>query len=123
MKTTPTILALSLLLTACSRHDAEFTKQIPGTWNNTMTIGSNTLTIVPDGSFSYSRLAANQQHSWTNTGTWRITEGVVVMTATNRAGKESWALGDFLKLRIIHLDDQLWTYEMDGGATNSMSRQ
>jgi hypothetical protein len=122
MKYTPTILALSLLLTACSRHDAEFTKQIPGTWKQELRTYTNTLTIVPNGSFSFSRFTTNDQDTFTNTGTWRIRGGGIVMTATKQIGAHPLPLGDFFKAKIIHLDDHLWVFKMDDGITNSFIR-
>ena len=53
MKNLLTILGLGLLLTACNRHDAEFTKQIPGNWKQELRLrgATNTLTIFSDGGF------------------------------------------------------------------------
>jgi hypothetical protein len=123
MKHTTIILALSLLLTACSRHDAEFTKQIPGTWKQELSSFTNTLTIVPDGSFSFSRtILTNNDFDFTNTGTWVIRGGRIVMTATNQIGAHPLPLGAFFKAEIVHLDDHTWVFKMDDGHTNSFIR-
>jgi len=123
MKYTPIILALSLLLTACSRHDTEFTKQIPGIWKQELSTYTNTLTIVPDGSFSFSRIILNKSDfDFTNTGTWLIRGGRIVMTATNQSGAHPLPLGDFFKAEIVHLDDHTWVFKMDDGHTNSFTR-
>src|SRR5689334_22418519 len=52
-KLLPVILALSFLLAGCGRQDADFTKRIPGTWRQEMRAYTNTLTIIPDGTFAY----------------------------------------------------------------------
>src|SRR5665213_1309389 len=111
MKYTTIILALSLLLTACSRHDAEFIKQIPGTWKQELRSYTNTLTIVPDGSFSFSRILTNSDFDFTNTGTWLIRGGRIVMTATSQSGAHPLPLGDFFKAEIVYLDDHAWVFK------------
>jgi hypothetical protein len=127
MKYTPIILAFSIFLTACSRHDAsrndaKFTKQIPGTWKQELRTYTNTLTIVPDGSFSFSRLTTDADTTFTNTGTWRIRDGGIVLTATKQIGAHPLPLGDFFKAQIVHLDERSWVFKMDDGHTNSFTR-
>ena len=127
MKHTPIILALSLLLTACSRHDAEFTKQIPGVWRQEVhpkLPGSytNTLTIVPDGTFAYSRFTTKADTTFTNAGTWLIRGGRIVLTATTRSGTHPLSLGELFKAEIVYLDDHTWVFKMDDGHTNSFIR-
>jgi len=123
MKHTTIILALSLFLTACSHHDSEFTKQIPGIWKQELSTYTNTLTIVPDGSFSFSRIIlTNNDFDFTNTGTWLIRGNRIVMTATNQIGAHPLPLGDFFKAEIVHLDDHAWIFKMDNGSTNSFIR-
>jgi hypothetical protein len=90
MKHTTVILALSLLLTACSRHDAEFTKQIPGTWKQELRSYTNTLTIVSDGSFAFSRFTTNADTTFTNTGTWLIRDGGIVHRADWCTSVAAW---------------------------------
>jgi len=113
MKYPTIILALSLLLTACRRNDAEFTKQIPGVWKEELKTYTNVLTIVADGSFSYSRITANPDTTFTNTGTWWIRGGRIVLTATTRSGAHALPLGDIIKTEINHLDDHNWMIETD----------
>jgi len=122
MKNTTIILALSLLLTACSRHDAEFTKQIPGVWRQELRSYTNTLTVTSDGSFAFSRFTTNTDTTFTNTGTWLIRDGHIVLTATNQIGVHPLPLGEFFKAEIVHLDDHTWVFKMDTGMTNSFIR-
>jgi len=122
MKYSSAILALGLLLAACSRRDAEFTKQIPGAWKQELSTYTNTLTIVPDGTFTYSRYTTQSNTTFTNTGTWRISGGGIVMIATNKVGAHPLPLGDFFKAKIVHLDDHEWIFEMDNRITNSFRR-
>jgi hypothetical protein len=122
MKYATIILALRLLFTACSRHDTEFTKKIPGTWKQESRSYTNTLTIVPDGSFSFSRILTNSDFDFTNTGTWLIRGGHIVLTATSQSGVHPLPLGDFFKAKIVHLDDRTWAFKMDDGHTNSFIR-
>ena len=122
MKHATIILSLSLLLTACSHHDAEFTKQILGTWKQELRSYTNTLTVVPDGSFSFSRYTTNADDTFTNTGTWLIRDGGIVLTATGQVGAHPLPLGDFFKAEIVHLDQHTWVFKMDDGHTNSFIR-
>jgi hypothetical protein len=119
MKHTTIILALSLLLAACSRHNTGFTKQIPGIWKQVVMSCTNTLTIVPDGSFSFSRTLASSDMDFTNIGTWLIRNGRIVLTATNQNGAHPLPLGDFFKAEIVHLDEHELDFKMDYGETNS----
>jgi major membrane immunogen (membrane-anchored lipoprotein) len=128
MKNTPIILALSLLLTACSRHDAEFTKQVPGNWKHegtsTRDTGTyaSTTTISPDGTFSYIRQWNERPLTYTMAGTWQIKDGFMLMTVTNRSDQNMGAkVGEIIKSRIIRLDDRQFVYEVKG-ITNILSR-
>ena len=116
------MLALSFLLIGCGRHDVDFTKRIPGTWKQEMRAYTNTLTIVPDGTFAYSRITTNIQSTFTNTGIWRIREGSIVLTATNRIGEHPLPLGELFKAEIVRLDDQQWEFEMHPGQTGKFER-
>ena len=128
MKNTPIILALSLLLTACSRHDAELTKQIPGSWKHdgtsardTSTYSSSTI-ISPDGTFSYARHWNEKPLTYTMAGTWKIRDGFMLVTITNRSDQDMGGkLGEISKWRIIHLDDHQIVYEVLG-VTNILDR-
>jgi hypothetical protein len=116
------ILALSFLLTGCGRLDADFTKRIPGTWKQEMRAYTNTLTIVPDGTFEYARTTTNSQSTFTNIGTWRIRGGSIVLTATNKIGEHPLPLGQLFKAMITRLDDHLWEFQMGDGPTGDFRR-
>ena len=119
---TCTLLAASMFLTACGRRDAEFTKALPGTWKQELNTFTDTLAILPDGTFSFSRLATNADTTFTNTGTWQIRGGKFILTATNRFGTHALPLGDIFKGDIIHLDEHMWVFETEGGLRNSFRR-
>jgi hypothetical protein len=128
MKYTPIILILSLLLTACSRHDAELTQKIPGSWKHVGTSTrddstySSSTTILPDGTFSYIRQRNERPLTYTMAGTWQIKHGFMLMTITNRSDQNMGAkLGEVSKCRIIRLDDHQLVYEVVG-VTNILNR-
>jgi len=116
------VMALLFLLTGCGRHDADFTKRIPGTWRQEMRAYTNTLIIVSNGTFAYSRITTNIQTAFTNMGTWRIRGGSIVLTATNRIGEHPLPLGELFKAKIARLDDQQWEFDMDTGQTGKFER-
>jgi hypothetical protein len=128
MKNTHIILALSLLLAGCSRHDAELTQKIPGNWKHggtstrdASTYSSSTI-ISPDGTFSYTRRWNDKPLVYTMAGTWKIKHGFMLMTATNRSDESMGGkLGKISKWRIISLDDHQIVYE-GIGVTNLLSR-
>ena len=99
MKFTPIILGLSLLLTACSRHDTKLARQIAGTWTGDALAG--TMALAPNGSFVIAR------KSDTNilAGTWKINDGDLVMTLTNAAIMDGHSLaGGVTRCKIISID-------------------
>jgi hypothetical protein len=120
MKLTPTILALSLLLTACSQR-----VRMAGIWaNNSVDGKNNTLTITPDGSFS---LMAPQPDHTTNimAGNWQITDAAYIMTITNVTSTSTHhpSVGQMAHFRILHLDDHTFTYyDVESQLTNSYTR-
>jgi hypothetical protein len=116
------ILAPSFLLAGCGRNDADFAKRIPGTWKQEMRTYTNTLTIVSDGTFAYSRITTNIQSTFTNTGIWRIRGGSIVLTATNRIGEHPLPLGELFKAKIVRLDDRQWEFDMHAGQTGKFER-
>jgi hypothetical protein len=128
MKYAITFLALSFLLTGCSR-DSKLTKEIPGNWkyDGTSTGGtdtySSTTTISPDGTFSYFRVWNEKPITNTFAGTWKIRGGVIFMTLTNRSGPNpnipDWVTP--MQSRIVRLDDHQMVRETDG-ITNISSR-
>jgi hypothetical protein len=106
MKFTPIIVGLSLLLTACSRQDAKFTKQITGTW-----IDSKRGTIVysPDGSFTITKGTSTNVYWFT--GLWQIQNGILTDTITN-ASNTNWPwMGQTLRYHIQRLDDHRFEIE------------
>ena|ERR1039457_2137838 len=104
MKFTPIIVALSLLLTACSRQDAKLSKQIIGSWTNTNHGKSSTIIYAPDSSFSM----IPQTPSDTNvlSGIWQIKDSILIVTFTNSsfAGLE-------VRYHINRLDSHHFEYE------------
>jgi hypothetical protein len=122
-----TFLALGLLLTGCNR-DTKLTKKVPGTWKHegTSTQGTDTftstMTILPDGTFSYFRLWNERPLTNTYAGTWQIRGGFMFMTLTNRSGPNPHVPpGAIIKFRIIRLDDHEFVDEING-ITNRSSR-
>jgi hypothetical protein len=117
MKFTPIILALSLLLTACRRHDVKLEQQIAGTWTRDE---SGTLTFAPDGSFSI--VSWKQSHTNSFAGTWQISERVLIMTITNAPVIKGRSLvGGVERYNIVHVDDHQFLYE-ESGQTHTLSR-
>src|SRR5262245_49026913 len=99
MKRASTVLALTLLLGGCGGHDSEFTRQIPGAWTQELKGYTNTLTVMPDGSFAFCRFTTNRETTFTNTGVWRIKDNVFVLTSTNRIGDRSLSLGEIFRAK------------------------
>jgi len=120
MKNTPIILAMSLLLTACSQRE-----RIAGTWTNESLDGKkNTMAITPDGSFL---LMAPQSDHTTNimTGSWQISDAVYIMTITSvtSASTHHPSVGQIAHFRVLHLDDHTFTYyDEESQLTNSYTR-
>jgi hypothetical protein len=135
MKYTFAILALGLLLAGCGRDarltkddvnltkdDAKLTKEIPGAWQREgkSAHGTDTcaitMTILSNGTFSYSRVW--NEHPFTNTfaGTWRIEGGFLLLTLTNRSGPNPNIPAGVtpIKSRIVHLDKDQLIEEIDG---------
>jgi hypothetical protein len=121
-------LALIFLLMGCSR-DAMLTKKIPGVWKHdgTSTGGTDTftstMTISPDGTFSYFRVWNEKPLTNKFAGTWQIRGGIMFMTLTNRSGPNPNIPAGVtpMQARIIRLDDHQMVEEMDG-ITNISSR-
>jgi major membrane immunogen (membrane-anchored lipoprotein) len=121
MKTIPTILALSLLLTACGRHDAQLRKQITGTWADDRPGSLGTMTLASDGSFSSRWRTPNHTNTWE--GTWQISDGVLIMTNTKSNDVPITTISHD-KNKIIRVDDHVLTCEIDylGNQTISYHR-
>jgi hypothetical protein len=69
-----------LLLTSCSRPDAQLGQEIVGTWRHNSPGTPVVMTIGPDGSFSSKLRYPSFTMTWS--GTWEISNGVFVTTAT-----------------------------------------
>ena len=106
MKFTPIILALSLLLTACSGPDAKLSRQIVGTWTHHDYGGQTEYVYAPNGSFSGDTTITETQ-SRTNAfaGTWRIQDGVLILTYTNVPEQSLASAGTVLRYKIRQVDD------------------
>ena len=98
------------------------TRQIPGAWKQELKTYTNTLILSPDGTFAYARVTMNSETTFTNTGAWRIRGGSIVLTATNTIGEHPLRLGELFKAKIVALDRNQWSFEMDGGITNGFKR-
>jgi uncharacterized protein YcfL len=68
-----TLIALSLLMTACGPHDADLRQQVAGTWFQ----GPHTLTLAPDG--SYTSIFPDKP-AITYKAKWHIERGFLMMT-------------------------------------------
>jgi hypothetical protein len=71
------LFAWLLLLSGCSRRDAELREQITGIW----TQDDSEMTLAANGSF-ISHMA-DSTNSWTFQGTWKVRNGSLVTTITN----------------------------------------
>ena len=132
MKVAFTVLAMGLLLTACSRHDAKPSQQITGSWTSTRS-GAE-LTISPDGSWLQRNMDPGHTntfsgtlqivpgHTYTFSGTWQIVDGFFIMTTTNSPNPNRPAsAGDVVRFKIIHLDEHQFITE-DSGRTVTFTR-
>ena len=95
------ITSLSLLLTACGRHDAKLAKEIGGTWND----GSDdVLAMSPNGSFSDTIYSKGRTNIFA--GTWQVNGGFLIMTLTNAVAAEPGEpIGSVRRLEVVHVDD------------------
>ena len=110
MKYTHIILTSGLLLTACSRHDANdatFSKQILGTWQQASApSGSDSsMTFASDGTFSVP--SPDPNHPKPYIGAWQISGGVLSITY-----REPVATNE--QFKIVHLDDHQMISEQNG---------
>jgi hypothetical protein len=78
MKTSFTMVALSLVLFGCGRRDAQLQKEVVGNWTRD---GYFQMSLSPDGSFVSHWATTNM--SLTYQGTWKIQDGSMVSTITN----------------------------------------
>jgi hypothetical protein len=128
MKYTFAILVLGLLSTACNRPDADLARQVTGTWNQEAHQGTEThyITTVygPKGDFIVTTRAADYTNDMS--GTWRVQDGVVLMTVTNASHGNLRYIGQVLKCRIDRVDSHQLDYQNiyeRVGQTNTLNRK
>ena len=120
MKIASTVVALGLLLTACSRHDSQPSLRITGTDKYEATGAGVEMAISPDGSWFTRNTAAG--HTNTYSGTWQIEDGFLVMTLTNSPNPNHPASAeDIVRFKIVHLDKHQLIYK-DSGRTVTLTR-
>jgi hypothetical protein len=118
MKTAFTVLALGLLLTACSRRDATQSHQIAGSWISTRS-GAE-MVISSDGSWLTRNIVPG--HTNTFSGTWQTNDGFFIMTLTNSPNPNRPASSaDVVRYKIIRVDEHQFIYE-DSGRTVTLTR-
>ena len=87
MKNILPLIAVTLLLTACSRHpsDAQVRQSLPGTWTWERDNIRCTNTIAADGTFDYQLvyLYAEGAQKHQVDGAWQVKDGVLIETITN----------------------------------------
>jgi hypothetical protein len=106
MKITIIFIAVSLLLTACSRtpSDAEIRQKISGVW----TPDFNTdftwkIDQKPDGHFS-KLYNDGKTIEWTEDGSWHITNGVIYFAMTNTDWPNHTVPDEYY--RVLHIEDR-----------------
>jgi hypothetical protein len=118
MKYAIAFLCLSLLLTACDRHDAKLRKQITGTWAEDHFFD---MTLASDGRFA-SRLT-QATNVFTFEGTWLVKDDVLVMSITNATGTSSHvSAGSVDRMKIISVDDHHLVYKAPPGQIIKLNR-
>jgi hypothetical protein len=113
------ILALSSILTACSRRDTKLTQAVSGSWRGGT---SREMVMSPDGSFSQS--FHFPKGTLILAGTWQIKDGILIWTTTNVIGPEPHvAVGTVDRSKIVSVDAHRLVYEgHDQGQKISLSR-
>lgn len=115
------IIALSLLLTACGQRqqpspvtsDADIQKRLSGTWTNEMTIEDGHWKCVTvyrsDGTYAGEstvvRSHETQTHWASESGTFVVKGGVLIMTMT-RHSQPNARVPRVDRIRIVRLDDR-----------------
>ena len=118
MKSTPTILALSLLLTACSLRNAKHEQQIVGTWTGEA-VAYGKMTFSPDGGFSFvDSITTN-----ISGGSWLVKDGDLIVKITNAPFVLGRSLsGPETRSKIVSIDANKFVY-ISGGKTVILSRR
>jgi hypothetical protein len=113
MRYTFVFVALSLLLTACSRRDAKLAKQISGSWDSG---ADDAMAMSSDGSFSETFFHGGRTNFFA--GTWQVKDGFLVFTITNVSATEPHApVGSVRRFKIDHVDDHELVYGEVGHTT------
>ena len=111
MKNTLRILALSLLLAACShRGDAEIRKRLPGTWHVAQAASSHKgsqiiFVIAPDGGFTNDVIRADGTLAAEIGGTFQVQDRYLVGTVS-KDSRKSRSLPYVQRAKIIRADDR-----------------
>ena len=107
MKYTPIILALSLLLTACSGPDAKLSRQITGSWIHHDYRMQTVYIYAPNGSFTgVSTTSDIPIHTnFVFAGTWRVQDRILILTYTKVPDENPSSVGAVLRYPIRQLDD------------------
>lgn len=107
------ILALSSVLTACSRRDTELTHAVGGSWTH----GNHEITLSSDGSFLES--FHPPKGTLTYAGTWQIKDGILSFTLTNVSGPEPHEpVGTVDRGKILSVDSNHLVYKSQGQTIN-----
>jgi hypothetical protein len=110
MKYTLRILALSILLTACShRSDAEIRKSLPGAWHFVQEPSANTgtrsiFTISPNGDFTNDLVRPDGTVDLETAGTFQVQDGYLIWTVTKSSHKLG-RLPNVLRVKIIRANN------------------
>jgi hypothetical protein len=110
---------LTLLMASCGKHD-KTSQQIIGTWHRDSRFS---MTLSAGGDFLSSFLDTNQIVVLIYQGTWRVREGVLMLTITDVSGTlKHETNGSIDRLRIVELDSR--HLALDGGyMTNYFERK
>ena len=119
MKYTLPILALSVLLTACShRSDAEIRKSLPGAWHFVQAPSSSTgdrsiFTIAANGDFTNDVVRSDGTLAVETAGTFQVQDGYLVGTVTKSSQKQQH-VPFVLRAKIYQADESEMIIGIDG---------
>jgi hypothetical protein len=117
MRVTLIILGLSLLLTACSRSDADLRRQVVGTWTREET---STMNIAPNGGYTLVAREPNRTNLFA--GTWQIRNGVFILTLTNAPAAPGGSRVGTVELYTIEFVDDHQLVCQQCGQTITLTR-